>query len=43
MLFRSSLNYDIACYGYYGVRPAFFVESGIVLESDDGEAVNGHE
>lgn len=29
--------------GCYGVRPAFFVESGIVLESDDGEAVNGHE
>ena len=37
-----SLDYSGA-YGGYGVRPAFFVESGIVLESDDGEAVNGHE
>ena len=38
-----SLNYNRACFGRRGVRPAFFVESGIVLESDDGEAVNGHE
>ena len=38
-----SLNDGYAYFGYYGVRPAFFVESGIVLESDDGEAVNGHE
>lgn len=37
------LNYYYACYGYYGVRPAFFVESGIILESDGGEAVEGHE
>ena len=29
--------------GYYGVRPAFFAESGIILESDGGEAVEGHE
>lgn len=29
--------------GYRGVRPAFFVESGIILESDGGEAVEGHE
>lgn len=29
--------------GYGGVRPAFFVESGIILESDGGEAVEGHE
>lgn len=32
-----------ACSGSYGVRPAFFVESGIILESDGGEAVEGHE
>ena len=32
-----------ACGGYSGVRPAFFVESGIILESDGGEAVEGHE
>lgn len=38
-----SLGYNVAYRGYRGVRPAFFVESGIVLESDDGEAVNGHE
>lgn len=34
-------------YGAYGggigVRPAFFAESGIILESDGGEAVEGHE
>ena len=29
--------------GHYGVRPAFFAESGIILESDGGEAVEGHE
>ena len=34
---------DHACDGYYGVRPAFFAESGIILESDGGEAVEGHE
>lgn len=38
-----SLNYDFAYYGYNGVRPAFFAESGIILESDGGEAVEGHE
>lgn len=32
-----------AYHGSYGVRPAFFVESGIILESDGGEAVEGHE
>lgn len=37
------LNYDIAYGGFYGVRPAFFAESGIILESDGGEAVEGHE
>lgn len=29
--------------GRRGVRPAFFAESGIILESDGGEAVEGHE
>ena len=29
--------------GHDGVRPAFFAESGIILESDGGEAVEGHE
>lgn len=38
-----SLDSDHACYGLYGVRPAFFAESGIILESDGGEAVEGHE
>lgn len=38
-----SLNSYFACYGDYGVRPAFFAESGIILESDGGEAVEGHE
>lgn len=38
-----SLNYSSACYGDFGVRPAFFAESGIILESDGGEAVEGHE
>ena len=38
-----SLYNNRAYYGHHGVRPAFFVESGILLESGDGEAVNGHE
>lgn len=38
-----SLNNGYAYVGYYGVRPAFFAESGIILESDGGEAVEGHE
>lgn len=38
---RLSDNY--ASYGHNGVRPAFFAESGIILESDGGEAVEGHE
>lgn len=38
-----SLERGGACYGHYGVRPAFFAESGIILESDGGEAVEGHE
>ena len=38
-----SLDYDSAYYGSDGVRPAFFAESGIILESDGGEAVEGHE
>lgn len=38
-----SLNYYTAYYGRDGVRPAFFAESGIILESDGGEAVEGHE
>lgn len=38
-----SLNYSSAYGGYDGVRPAFFAESGIILESDGGEAVEGHE
>ena len=37
------LDYSNAYYGYSGVRPAFFAESGIILESDGGEAVEGHE
>lgn len=37
------LSYNRACYGNDGVRPAFFAESGIILESDGGEAVEGHE
>ena len=32
-----------AYHGGSGVRPAFFAESGIILESDGGEAVEGHE
>lgn len=38
-----SLNYNDAYHGGSGVRPAFFAESGIILESDGGEAVEGHE
>ena len=38
-----SLLYSYAYYGGRGVRPAFFAESGIILESDGGEAVEGHE
>lgn len=38
-----SLSYNRAYYGNRGVRPAFFAESGIILESDGGEAVEGHE
>ena len=38
-----SLNNSHAYSGSGGVRPAFFVESGIILESDGGEAVEGHE
>lgn len=37
------LDYGIAYGGGGGVRPAFFAESGIILESDGGEAVEGHE
>ena len=32
-----------AYFGCRGVRPAFFAESGIILESDGGEAVEGHD
>ena len=38
-----SLDDDSAYDGDFGVRPAFFAESGIILESDGGEAVEGHE
>lgn len=38
-----SLSYHSAFDGIDGVRPAFFAESGIILESDGGEAVEGHE
>lgn len=43
VLADGSLNYSYAYYGSYGVRPAFFAESGIILESDGGEAVEDHE
>jgi len=43
VLTDGSLNNYNAFIGYYGVRPAFFAESGIILESDGGEAVEGHE
>jgi hypothetical protein len=38
-----SLSYSNAYSGSIGVRPAFFAESGIILESDGGEAVEDHE
>lgn len=38
-----SLDRNGAYVGAYGVRPAFFAESGIILESDGGEAVEDHE
>ena len=38
-----SLDVPHAYSGGGGVRPAFFAESGIILESDGGEAVEGHE
>lgn len=38
-----SLSDHDAYHGGDGVRPAFFAESGIILESDGGEAVEGHE
>lgn len=38
-----SLGHSGAYRGHGGVRPAFFAESGIILESDGGEAVEGHE
>lgn len=38
-----SLDDSRAYYGSDGVRPAFFSESGIILESDGGEAVEAHE
>lgn len=38
-----SLGRNSAFCGRHGVRPAFFAESGIILESDGGEAVEGHE
>lgn len=38
-----SLHSYHAYSGRGGVRPAFFAESGIILESDGGEAVEGHE
>lgn len=38
-----SLDNNFASLGVGGVRPAFFAESGIILESDGGEAVEGHE
>lgn len=38
-----SLGNRSAYYGCDGVRPAFFAESGIILESDGGEAVEAHE
>ena len=38
-----SLGSNRAYDGSFGVRPAFFAESGIILESDGGEAVEAHE
>lgn len=37
------LDYGNAYNGNIGVRPAFFAESGIILESDGDEAVEGHD
>lgn len=37
------LSSSYAYGGNSGVRPAFFAESGIILESDGGEAVEGHD
>lgn len=38
-----SLYSNSAYNGHGGVRPAFFAESGIILESDGDEAVEGHD
>lgn len=38
-----SLDHYNAYGGSGGVRPAFFAESGIILESDGDEAVEGHD
>lgn len=38
-----SLGYSGAYDGSGGVRPAFFAESGIILESDGDESVEGHD
>ena len=43
VLTDGSLYNDRAYIGSDGVRPAFFAESGIILESGGGEAVEGHE
>lgn len=43
VLTGGGLGNDRAYCGSGGVRPAFFAESGIILESDGGEAVEGHE
>ena len=43
VLADGSLGRYGASFGCDGVRPAFFAESGIILESDGGEAVEGHE
>jgi hypothetical protein len=43
VLADGSLDDSYACIGGIGARPAFFAESGIILESDGGEAVEGHE
>lgn len=43
VLTGGSLYGSGAYIGYGGVRPAFFAESGIILESGGGEAVEGHE
>ena len=43
VLTDGSLSSSSAYFGNGGVRPAFFAESGIILESGGGEAVEGHE